>query len=207
MPARILLLFAHPALQKSVANAALLGAAQGVSGVEVHDLYEAYPDLLIDVEREQRLLLEHDVVVFQHPFYWYSSPALLKEWQDLVLTFGWAYGPGGEALHGKRLLTAITTGGGTDAYRSSGHNHWTLRQLLAPFEQTATLCGMRYLPPFVVPGARRLAADDLARHAADYAVALTALRDGEPEPAADRDYWNRADDRDADWRQRRGGQA
>ena len=63
-----------------------------MEGVRLHDLYEAYPDFLIDVEAEQALLLEHDVIVFQHPVYWYSSPAILKEWQDLVLEHGFAYG-------------------------------------------------------------------------------------------------------------------
>ena len=82
----------------------------------VHDLYEAYPDLDIDVAREKALLLAHDVIVWQHPFFWYSTPAILKEWQDLVLEFGWAYGPGGTALRGKLFVSAITTGGREAAY-------------------------------------------------------------------------------------------
>ena len=83
----------------------------------IHDLYEVYPTLSIDVKREQALLLEHDVIVFQHPFYWYSCPAILKEWQDLVLEHGWAYGVGGTQLRGKITLNAITTGGPAHAYR------------------------------------------------------------------------------------------
>jgi putative NADPH-quinone reductase len=89
---RTLLLFAHPAYQKSRVNRHLLAAAQQVEGVHIHDLYEEYPNFHIDVPREQNLLLEHDVVVFQHPFYWYSCPALLKEWLDLVLQHGFAFG-------------------------------------------------------------------------------------------------------------------
>ena len=64
----------------------------------------------IDVRAEQELLVSHDVIVSQHPFYWYSSPALLKEWQDLVLEHGWAYGRGGTKLTGKILFNAITAG-------------------------------------------------------------------------------------------------
>lgn len=108
---RILVLFAHPALQKSRANRSLLQAISDLEGVTLHDLYQTYPDQLIDIKREQALLAEHDLIVFQHPFYWYSCPAILKEWCDLVLEYGYAYGQEGTALHGKQWLSAITTGG------------------------------------------------------------------------------------------------
>jgi glutathione-regulated potassium-efflux system ancillary protein KefG len=175
---RLLLLFAHPALHKSRVNHLLLSQVQSLSGVTVNDLYEAYPKFHINVAREQALLLEHDVIIFQHPFYWYSSPAILKQWQDLVLEFGFAYGKNGTRLHGKLFLTAISTGGPTSAYQRSGSNHFSIRELLAPFEQTARLCGMTYLPPFVVPGV--LLMDDeqeLAGYASNYRRALEALRD------------------------------
>ncbi len=177
MPAaRVLVLFAHPALQKSRVNRRLAAAAAAVPGVTLHDLYEAYPDFHVDVPREQALLLAHDAVVFQHPFYWYSCPALLKEWQDLVLAPGFAYGPGGDRLRGKRFLSAITTGGGAAAYTHGGHNRFTIGELLAPFEQTAHLCGMVWQEPFVVHGATRLEDEtELARHAAAYAARLAAL--------------------------------
>jgi glutathione-regulated potassium-efflux system ancillary protein KefG len=147
---KVLLLFAHPALEKSKLNLQLLKVALTVDGVTVHDLYERYPDFQIDIPREQKLLLEHDVVIFQHPFYWYSAPALVKEWLDLVLEHGWAYGSKGEALSGKWFLNAITTGGPEQAYQKDGFNRHTVRQFLAPFDQTAYLCKMKYLAPFVV---------------------------------------------------------
>src|SRR5258708_2220267 len=139
MPARVLVLFAHPAFQKSRINRHLAAAARAVDGITFHDLYEAYPDFQLDVAHEQELLLAHDVIVFQHPFYWYSCPALLKEWLDLVLEYNFAYGPHGTRLHGKTLLSALTTGGPEHAYARDGHNHFTIRELLAPFEQTALL--------------------------------------------------------------------
>jgi glutathione-regulated potassium-efflux system ancillary protein KefG len=174
---RILVLFAHPALRRSRVNRRLLEDVRGVEGGFVNDLYEQYPELYIDVEREQALLLEHDVIVFQHPFYWYSTPAILKEWQDLVLEHGWAYGRDGHALDGKLLMSAITTGGGVESYCRDGSNRYGVRELLAPIEQTARLCGMDFLPPFVVHGTHRLADDEIARHAAAYRRTLEALRD------------------------------
>jgi glutathione-regulated potassium-efflux system ancillary protein KefG len=179
-PKRTLILFVHPAYEKSRANRLLLQAVHDLEHVTIHDLYEEYPDFNIDIEREKALLVEHDLIVLQHPFYWYSSPALLKEWLDLVLEYGFAYGTGGTALQGKQLLTTITTGGSPDAYRPEGINRFTMRQFLIPFEQTAVLCGMRYLPPFVAHSMHlRPQAEVLDEYAQGYRRVLTALRDGE----------------------------
>ncbi|HEY9847376.1 MAG TPA: NAD(P)H-dependent oxidoreductase [Candidatus Caenarcaniphilales bacterium] len=175
---RILILFAHPALEKSWVNRHLIQAVKGLGSVTIHDLYETYPDFHIDIKFEQDLLLTHDIIVFHHPFYWYSSPAILKEWQDLVLEYGFAYGHQGTALQGKKFLTAITTGGGERAYCREGYNRFTIRELLVPFEQTARLCGMEYLPPFVVQGTHQLREQhQIAKHAEDYRAVIVALRD------------------------------
>lgn len=177
---RILILFAHPALEKSRINRQLVRAIQDLENVTVHDLYEAYPDFHIDVKREQQLLLNHDIIVFQHPFYWYSSPAILKEWQDLVLEYGFAYGQDGTVLHGKRFLTAITAGGSAEAYCRQGYNYYNIRELLRPFEQTANLCGMDYLPPFVVHGTHKIReSHQIDAHARDYRQVIRALRDNQ----------------------------
>jgi glutathione-regulated potassium-efflux system ancillary protein KefG len=174
---RILILFAHPALEKSRIQRQLIKAAQGIEAVTIHDLYETYPNFQINIQAEQKLLLDHDLIVFQHPFYWYSSPALLKEWQDVVLEYGFAYGHKGTALHGKQFLSVISTGGGDQAYRREGNNRFTIREFLAPFEQTARLCGMEYLPPFVVQGVYQLSKEAIAGHAEHYRQTLLALRD------------------------------
>jgi len=89
---KTLLLLAHLAFERSLANAALLSAVEDLEHVTVHDLYETYPNFLINVDREQKLLLEHDRIVIQHPSFWYSTPSIVKEWFDLVLEYGWAYG-------------------------------------------------------------------------------------------------------------------
>ena len=135
----VLVLLAHPALRRSRVNLRLAEAARRVDGVVVNDLYQEYPEFDIDVAREQRLLLDHDAVIFQHPLYWYSTPAILKEWQDLVLEHGWAYGHDGRALEGKRLLNVVSTGAPEESYSHDGANRFTMRQLLAPIEQTLSL--------------------------------------------------------------------
>ena len=179
MAKRILIQFAHPALQKSRVNRKLIAALQSLEDVTINDLYEEYPDFSVNVKREQELLLSHDIIVFQHPFYWYSCPALLKEWEDLVLQYGFAYGAQGTQLNGKWVLTAITTGGPKSAYQRDGNNYFTIRELLRPFEQTVRLCGMVYLPPFVVSGTLAMkSAEEVAGPAALYRRAVENLRDG-----------------------------
>src|ERR1700738_4900960 len=180
MPSRrLLILFAHPALHKSRVNQLLLSSVQSLPGVTVNDLYESYPNFHVNVAREQALLLEHDVIIFQHPFYWYSSPAILKQWQDLVLEFGFAYGPGGIKLQQKLALSAITERGPLSAYRRNGYNYYTIRELLTPFEQTARFCGMIYLPPFVIPGALRIREkEEISGYSAVYRRMVEELRDG-----------------------------
>jgi glutathione-regulated potassium-efflux system ancillary protein KefG len=118
-------------------------------------------------------------VVIQHPFFWYSSPALVKEWLDLVLEYRWAYGEGGVALKGKIMAQAISAGGPEDAYCRKGYNHFSVRELLAPYEQTARLCGMGYAEAFIVHGANNLDRSALADHSQRYTAWLATLRDGQ----------------------------
>ena len=176
---RVLVVFAHPSLQTSRIHRRLLEGVSDLPDVTLRDLYERYPEFDVDVAAEQELLLAHDVVVWQHPFYWYSVPPLLKQWIDLVLEHGWAYGSGGTALHGKDLLSVVSAGGPGEAYREGGYNRYTFRQFLRPLEQTARLCGVRYLPPWVVPGTHRISRDGLADLAPRYRSLLEWLaRDG-----------------------------
>lgn len=180
---RILLIFAHPAPHKSRVNSRLVAEAERIDGVTVRHLYEIYPDFLIDVREEQRLLENHEVIVFQHPMYWYSAPSLVKEWMDLVLEHGWAYGTGGTALQGRIFAQAVTTGGSKDTYCGEGKNHHTVREFLLPFEQSARLCGMKWMNPFVVYGTADLKnPDDIESVARAYRNWLEALRDGTANP-------------------------
>lgn len=182
-PARILVIFVHPVRHKSRLNVKLAAAAQRIESVTFHDLYEAYPDFYIDVKAEQKLLSEHDIIVFQHPSYWYSCPSLLKEWLDVVLQRGWAYGDGEHRLRGKYWLTATTTGGPESSYTRDGRNRFSIREFLAPFDQTAHLCGMTYLPPFVVYGSAQKKDAEIDQHADEYRQILQALAARKIDPA------------------------
>ena len=157
-PAKVLLLYAHPESQDSVANRVLLKPATQLSNVTVHDLYAHYPDFFIDIPREQALLREHEVIVFQHPLYTYSCPALLKEWLDRVLSRGFASGPGGNQLAGKYWRVMITTGEPESAYRYDALNRYPMSDVLRPFELAAGMCRMHWLSPIIIYWARRQSA-------------------------------------------------
>ncbi|MEM8787111.1 MAG: NAD(P)H-dependent oxidoreductase [Pseudomonadota bacterium] len=151
---KVLILYAHPSPRRSEVNVHMARVAEWVPGVTLVDLYAEYPTFDIDVDAEQSRLNDHDVLIFQFPFYWYSTPAILKEWQDLVLEYDYAYGKRGTALHGKTFLCALTAGAPEDAYHTEGYNNFGVRELIAPLEQSAALCGMTFLPPLVLFGAR-----------------------------------------------------
>jgi glutathione-regulated potassium-efflux system ancillary protein KefF len=160
----VLVLAAHPNWRDSRVNRRLLAAAREVAGVRVQDLYDSYPDYDIDVAGEQTLAGAASLIVLLHPIQWYSMPALLKLWLDEVLTYGWAYGPGGTALQGKDLWLVATTGSPEDSYHPASYNRYFFDAFLPPYEQTATLCGMRFLPPLVLHGAHRASEANIASH-------------------------------------------
>ncbi|MFH6982228.1 glutathione-regulated potassium-efflux system oxidoreductase KefF [Marinoscillum luteum] len=188
---KILVLFAHPKFERSRVNKLLVEKIRKRSSVTFHDLYERYPDFNIDVVFEKELLAKHDIIIWHHPFYWYSCPPLMKQWIDVVLEFKWAYGPEGNALKGKQALNVLTLGGSREVYCAEGRNHYTVNEFLRPFEQTARLCGMDYLPPFAILGTHRLSDNDLAKYAAQYDALITLLLQGvTPREVGKCDYFN-----------------
>ena len=177
--ARIVVLCAHPQLEHSRVTHALARAAagRGLPQVEVRDLYALYPDYLIDVATEQSALADAQLVVWLHPVHWYGMTPLLKLWADDVLAFGWAYGPGGTALRGKDLWLVTSTGGSAEAYRPDGLNRYFFDAFLPPYEQTAQLVGMRFLPPLVLHGAHRVGDAALNDHVQTFVSRLASYPD------------------------------
>ena len=176
---KILILFAHPRFEKSRTNRILLDKIEEQPGVALNDLYEQYPDFNINAEREKALLSEHNIIIWHYPLYMYSAPAMLKQWIDVVLEYGWAHGSQGNALKDKIIFNALTTGGSRESYAINQHNHFTLRELLVPLEQTAKLCKMIYLPPFAVHSTHLLTDQQLTEHARLYRLLLTRLSNNE----------------------------
>ena len=151
---KTLVLSAHPDLSTSTVNQKWFEALSNIASVTTRDLaVVGGPEMRFDPTVEQSLLQKHDRVVFQFPFYWYSSPPVLKSWLDQVLLFGFAYGPDGNQLQGKELGLVVSTGGPAESFQAGAFNNFSMPELLTPFQQTALMVGMTYLPPFVLHSA------------------------------------------------------
>ncbi len=175
---KLLVYYAHPGKRFSHANEAMSKALRRVENISFVDLYAEYPRFDVNVEREQQRLVDHDVILFQCPLFWYSTPALVKEWIDLTLEHGFAYGAGGDKLDGKIMMFALTAAGPADAYTTKGYQHYPLRTFLTPLERTAGLCKMRFAAPYALYGSLRAIEDGrISPHAEGYRRLLTALRD------------------------------
>ena len=176
--ARLIVYYAHPGHKYSHVNRYMAQAASQVEDITCVDLYGEYPRFDINVDIEQKRLLDHDVILFQFPLFWYSTPSIMKEWQDIVLEHGFAYGSGGDKLEGKRLLLAITAAGPEEAYTSGGFQHYPLRDFLRPLEQTARLCGMQFSPPYALYSALKAPSEgEVEPHVTGYRRLLEAIRD------------------------------
>ena len=164
----IVVYFAHLDIEHSVINRTLCKAVRDLPNVDFRDLHELYPDFFIDVPTEQAILRDADLIVFQHPIYWYAAPAIFKHFQDTVWLQGFAYGTEGTALHGKDFLLVVSTGAPAEEYGPGGAHHYTFEELIRPMEQTARFCGMRFLPPLLLQGGHDLPQAVIDEHAMDY---------------------------------------
>jgi glutathione-regulated potassium-efflux system ancillary protein KefG len=167
---KTLVIVAHPNLEQSVINKSWVNEIKKQDNITIHPLYDVYPDGKIEVQKEQELLLAHDRIVLQFPLYWYSTPSLLKKWMDEVLTYGWAYGTGGDNLKGKQLLIALSAAGPEASYKAGGYNNYTISELLRPLQATSNLIGTRYITPFSVHGVRFLSEEQVQESAKQYAA-------------------------------------
>ncbi|GIP22195.1 NAD(P)H-dependent oxidoreductase [Paenibacillus sp. J22TS3] len=172
---KTLIIVAHPDLQSSRVNRALAQVVKEQPDTTVHALYEFYGDRPLDVPHEQALLDSHDRIIFQYPLYWYSTPPLLKKWFDEVLTYGYAFGPGGEHLKGKEVGIAISTAGTAASYQPGGYNLFTVREIAKPMEALANYVSGHYLPPFAVHNANQITDEQITEAQAAYVQHLRTI--------------------------------
>jgi putative NADPH-quinone reductase len=179
MSKKTLVVVAHPDLSKSRINKAWVEHLRSQpDSITVHEIYKAYPEGKIDAAAEQKLLEAHDRIILQFPFYWFSPPALLKQWIDDVFAYGWAFGPGGDKLEKKEIGIAVSTGGPAEAYQAGAQNQFTLSELLRPLQLTAQFVRAKYLPAFALQGVLYDLSDaDVEKNAQRYVKHVLAAED------------------------------
>lgn len=174
---KTLVIIAHPDLETSIINKRWVEElAKHPDKYTIHEISKVYPDGIIDVEKEQKLIEAHGNLIFQFPVYWFNCPPLLKKWLDEVLTYGWAYGSEGKHLNDRKIALAVTTGIKNEDYHENGRYRYTLEQVLVPFETTALYCRANYRSFFAFYGAEyEPAAADIDQSAVEYIKFLEHL--------------------------------
>jgi putative NADPH-quinone reductase len=173
-----LILLFHPNLSRSRVNAALVSAARGLRDIQIADMTALYPqgiDMDRDGEREAARLLGAERIVLQFPMQWYSTPAVMKDWQDKVLTrMGYIHpDTEGASLSGKPVMIAATMGATEATYQREGRNRFTVAELLAPLRASMNRFAMDWRDTFLLYGAADLDAMALANAGRDYRDALS----------------------------------
>lgn len=153
---KTLIIVAHPNIEESRVNKIWAKTLSKENDITVHEIYNTYKDGKIDIAFEQSLLEKHDKIVFQFPFYWYSMPSFLKQWQDEVLTVGFSHGPEGDKLKGKEFMLVISAGGFEDGYQAGGYQNFSISELTKPLQNMSIFTGMKYMKPYVLYGTHKL---------------------------------------------------
>lgn len=170
-----LVIVSHPKLKNSYTQSFLKAAQSDFKQVVWHPLDLCYPKGQINVAHEHRLLMAAQRIIFQFPLYWYSSPALLKKWEDQVLTRKFANARQGGYLRNRQFGLVITLGVPLKNYQAGSSEHYSLSEILIPFRALAQQTGMRYLPPFKIAQFFYKTPEQEAQVLVDYRYYLTGV--------------------------------
>lgn len=146
---KTLIILAHPDIKKSKINNALCESIKNMPNITLHNLYETYPNAKIDPSKEMELLKSHDKIVFQFPLYWFSSPSILKEWEDVVFS-AILYSKEPKLLSGKTFQIVTSVGSPKEKYTADGRNQKNIEEILTPMSLSAIYLGMKTQEAFCV---------------------------------------------------------
>lgn len=169
---KTLLIISHPDYQQSMGQQFLKESIKDESSITVHHLDSVYPNGNFSVGEEIKLLKKHDRIIFQFPLYWYSSPSLLKEWQDQVLS-----NINDKSLKNKEFGIVLSVGTSDKEYRPGGKIELTMEQILAPFQALAKYFEIQYLPHFPINQFAYMTEEKKAKLLIDYQYYLTGPSD------------------------------
>ncbi|WP_052663500.1 NAD(P)H-dependent oxidoreductase [[Mycoplasma] testudinis] len=149
-----LIIVAHPHYERSVHIKGFINEISvRAKNTKVHILDQKGN---FDVNKEQKLLLSVDVIIFAYPTWWYSAPWLLTKWIDEVFTPGFVSGKNGLSdykLYQKQFALVQAVGDVQDSYAKTGHNCYNKHDLDLPLINTirwvSTACG--YLHDINIP--------------------------------------------------------
>lgn len=157
---KTLVIVSHPYPENSRVIKYLAESITDLNDVTVRNLEALYGNDItaIDVAAEQAACAGMERIVFMYPIHWFNLTPMLKAYLNEVWTYGWAFGPEGNALQGKEMLVVVAAGAGADMYSLDGLINSTMEQVLTPMKACALYVGMRYPEPITLLGS--LAATD-----------------------------------------------
>lgn len=141
----ILVISGHTNLNDSYANKTILEELnRTLPEAKYVYLDKLYPDFRINVEKEQQRLIKADIIVFQFPLFWYSTPSILNRYVEEVFRHGFSHGSTGGKLAGKQFVLSFTSGAPEEMYQKDGLQNYPIEDFLPPYKQTANLCRLKW---------------------------------------------------------------
>lgn len=139
---KTLVIVAHPQLANSSTESFLKAAADDENNVMWHELKTPF-----DISQEQELLKSATRIIFQFPLYWYSAPAILKQWLDEVWN---SQLTSSHLLKGRELGIVTTVAHSASAFQPGASQGYTIAEILRPYQALAYAMGMKYLSPLPI---------------------------------------------------------
>lgn len=159
------MILAHPNIGESIGNKIISTTFNKEDNTEVRHLNLIYPDTKIDIKAEQDAILTADTIIFQYPLFWYSTPAILKEWIDQVMQYGFAFGNDSK-LAGKKVIVSFTIGSSIKEYPNE-----VIEKIVFHIKGLTHYCKMEYLGEIFstdinnyAPGAKEKAIESANKH-------------------------------------------
>ena len=160
---KTLVVVSHPYPDQSKAIKALQQTAEATPNVTVHNLETLYgrDTTGFDIVAEQKAHDQADRIVYLFPIHWFNLTPMLKAYLNEVWSYGWAFGPSGEALKNKEMLVVTTAGANDQTYSHTGLIQSTMEEILTPMKASALYVGMKYLTPLAFTEAMGVATEKI----------------------------------------------
>ncbi|WP_145525813.1 NAD(P)H-dependent oxidoreductase [Yersinia vastinensis] len=170
-----LVIVSHPYPTQSKIIKALQQTVEGIENVKVRNLESLYGNDVsgFDVAAEQMAYEGIDRLVFMYPTHWFNTTPMLKAYLNEVWTYGWAFGPGGDALKNKPLLVVTSAGASQYTYSHNGLIQSTMDEVLTPMKASALYVGMNYMKPLVFHDVASASEENIAQFQQKLLAALS----------------------------------
>lgn len=146
-----LVITSHPYPSQSRVISSLQQIAEDLPQVTVRNLESLYGQQLsgYDLIAEHQAYEAAERIIYLFPIHWFNLTPMLKAHLNEVWTYGWAFGPEGQALRGKRMQVVVSTGATQHTLSHQGLVQSTVEDMLTPMKASALYVGMDYLAPMV----------------------------------------------------------